>query len=92
MKQPKITNFFCPIIKKNNNRKFINHILKPKLFKHKILKPKPLKTKRLKMKHNNLNHNVDEGYLGDDENYIFEEKNYKVFNLLNDLKYLKINL
>ena len=27
-----------------------------------------------------------------DENYIFEEKNYKVFNLLNDLKYLKINL
>lgn len=93
MKQPKITNFFCPIIKNNNRNILIHKTFNPKLFKHRILKPKPLKYRKIKPKKikNNLDNIVDEGYLGDDEINISDKPIYKVINLLNDLKYLKIN-
>ena len=69
------------------------------MFKHRILKPKSLKSQKLKSKKlkpkkniNNFYNIIDEGYLGDDEINIEEKLGYKVINLLNDLKYLKINL
>ena len=78
MKQHKITNFFIPITI-NNNYRIGKNI--------KLIKPKTLKLKTIKSI-------IDDGYLGDDEYICNDEKekknNYRVINLLDDLKYLKI--
>ena len=107
MKQPKITNFFIPIIINKNygigkNIKQIKpkvlkpKVLKPKVLKHKILKPKIIKPKILKPKLKKpktikkMLIDDSDGYLGDseDENYL---KNIKIIDLVNEIKYLKVN-
>lgn len=89
MKQPKITNFFMPILndkqaKIKQNFRFKNN--KIKKIKSKP-KPKPKPRRFNKKKIENL---IDEGYLGDseDENY---SNNIKVLDLVYELKYLKVS-
>ena len=97
MKQPKITNFFIPIIiNKNygigkNIKQIKSKVLKPKVLKPKIIKPKVLKPKILKPKTiKKMLIDDTDGYLGDseDEDYL---KNIKIIDLVNEIKYLKVN-